>query len=138
MAPLTPEEEARLLKPDDSHKVLLLGTSESGKSTVLKSMKLVLEGSYTSQECDAFKEIVFGNTVQSMRVVLEAMESLELPLDDQRNGYHAQTIFMQPAKIEEEYLSEKIRLAIETLWKDSGVRQAFGRSREYQLNDAAA
>ncbi|CAD0044308.1 unnamed protein product [Aureobasidium pullulans] len=37
---------------------------------------------------ESFKEIIFSNTVQSMRVILEAMESLELPLDDQRAEYH--------------------------------------------------
>ena len=63
-------------------------------------MKLIHEGSYSRDERDSFKEIIYSNTVQSMRVILEAMESLELPLDDQRAEYHVQTIFMQPAQIE--------------------------------------
>jgi guanine nucleotide-binding protein G(i) subunit alpha len=47
-------------------------------------MKLIHEGGYSRDERESFKEIIFSNTVQSMRVILEAMESLELPLDDQR------------------------------------------------------
>jgi guanine nucleotide-binding protein G(i) subunit alpha len=81
-------------------------------------MKLIHEGGYSRDERESFKEIIYSNTVQSMRVILEAMESLELPLDDQRAEYHVQTIFMQPPQIE-------------------GVQECFKRSREYQLNDSA-
>ncbi len=82
-------------------------------------------------------QIIFSNTVQSMRVILEAMESLELPLDDQRAEYHVQTIFMQPAQIEGDVLPPEVGQAVKTLWADVGVQAAFQRSREYQLNDSA-
>lgn len=113
------------------------GAGESGKSTILKQMKLIHEGSYSRDERESFKEIIYSNTVQSMRVILEAMESLELPLDDQRAEYHVQTIFMQPAQIEGESLPPEVGNAIDALWKDAGVQQCFQRSREYQLNDSA-
>ena len=113
------------------------GAGESGKSTILKQMKLIHEGSYSRDERESFKEIIYSNTVQSMRVILEAMESLELPLDDQRTEYHVQTIFMQPAQIEGESLPPEVGGAIDALWKDAGVQECFKRSREYQLNDSA-
>ena len=100
-------------------------------------MKLIHEGSYSRDEKDSFKEIIFSNTVQSMRVILEAMESLELPLDDQRSEYHVQTIFMQPPQIEGDSLPPEVGNAIDALWKDAGVQECFKRSREYQLNDSA-
>ncbi|CAC9893694.1 unnamed protein product [Aureobasidium pullulans] len=68
---------------------------------------------------ESFKEIIFSNTVQSMRVILEAMESLELPLDDQRAEYHVQTIFMQPAQIEGDNLPPEVGNAISVLYFDS-------------------
>lgn len=115
----------------------LTGAGESGKSTILKQMKLIHEGGYSRDERESFKEIIFSNTVQSMRVILEAMESLELPLEDQRMEYHVQTIFMQPAQIEGDVLPPEVGNAIEALWKDRGVQECFKRSREYQLNDSA-
>mgnify|MGYP002717944425 FL=1 len=48
--------------------MLLLGAGESGKSTILKQMKLINEGSYTDKEREAYKEIIYSNTVQSMHV----------------------------------------------------------------------
>lgn len=114
-----------------------IGAGESGKSTILKQMKLIHEGGYSRDERESFKEIIFTNTVQSMRVILEAMESLELPLDDQRAEYHVQTIFMQPQQIEGDNLPPEVGNAIANLWKDAGVQDCFKRSREYQLNDSA-
>ncbi|KAF3933164.1 hypothetical protein ABW19_dt0207928 [Dactylella cylindrospora] len=118
-------------------KMLLLGAGESGKSTILKQMKLIHEGGYSRDEKESFKEIIFSNTVQSMRVILEAMETLELPLADSRSEYHVQTIFMQPAQIEGDSLPTEVGNAIKSLWEDRGVKQCFDRSREYQLNDSA-
>lgn len=100
-------------------------------------MKLIHEGSYSRDERESFKEIIYSNTVQSMRVILEAMESLELPLEDQRTEYHAQTVFIQPTQIEGESLPPEVGAAIDALWKDAGVQECFKRSREYQLNDSA-
>lgn len=114
-----------------------LGAGESGKSTILKQMKLIHEGSYSRDERESFKEIIFSNTVQSMRVILEAMEGLDIPLDDQRAEYYVQTIFMQPAQIEGDCLPADVGGAIESLWNDAGVQECFRRSREYQLNDSA-
>lgn len=116
---------------------IIIGAGESGKSTILKQMKLIHEGGYSRDERENFKEIIFSNTVQSMRVILEAMESLELPLDDQRAEYHVQTIFMQPAQIEGDNLPPEVGTAIAALWRDAGVQDCFKRSREYQLNDSA-
>ena len=48
--------------------MLLLGAGESGKSTILKQMKLIHEGSYSDTERETYKEIIFSNTIQSMRV----------------------------------------------------------------------
>lgn len=113
------------------------GAGESGKSTILKQMKLIWEGGYSDDERESFKEIIYSNTVQSMRVILEAMESLELPLDDSSAEYHVHTIFMQPPQIEGDHLPPPVGNAIQALWRDAGVQECFKRSREYQLNDSA-
>lgn len=116
---------------------MIAGAGESGKSTILKQMKLVYDNGYSREERESFKEIIYSNTVQSMRVILEAMESLELPLDDARAEFHVQTIFMQPQQIEGDVLAPEVGTAVEALWKDAGVQECFNRSREYQLNDSA-
>lgn len=118
-------------------KMLLLGAGESGKSTILKQMKLIHDGGYSEDERMAFREIIYSNSIQSMRVILEAREALGMPLRDQQNRYYADFIMQQPAQIERDFLSSDITIAIRALWKDSTIKAVFDRSREYQLNDSA-
>ena len=122
---------------DRKAKVLLLGTSESGKSTLMKSLKLLHEGPWTTSERISFAEIVFNNVIQSMRVILEAMDELEIPLEISQNQEHVATIFMQPHCLEQNTLSPDVTEAIRSLWQDAGVVTCFQRSREYQLSDCA-
>ncbi|KAF8927023.1 guanine nucleotide-binding protein subunit alpha [Dissophora ornata] len=118
-------------------KMLLLGAGESGKSTILKQMKLIHDGGYSNEEREAFKEIIFSNTVQSMRVILEAMDSMGLPLYHDANRNFAVIIMSLPPQIEGEYMPHEVAVAVQHLWLDRNVQQAFARSREYQLNDSA-
>ncbi|RIA86013.1 guanine nucleotide binding protein, alpha subunit [Glomus cerebriforme] len=118
-------------------KMLLLGAGESGKSTILKQMKLIHDGGYSPEERESFKEIIFSNTVQSMRVILEAMETMGIRFRDENNQKHSTIILNLPNQIEGDHLPQEVSIAIKALWADGGVQEAFGRSREYQLNDSA-
>jgi guanine nucleotide-binding protein subunit alpha len=93
-------------------KLLLLGSGESGKSTLVKQMKLIHEGGYSEEERVSYKEIIFANTVQSMRVILEQTGDNEDLEDDMAN-------------------------TIRRLWNEPRVRAMYARRNEYQLNDSA-
>jgi guanine nucleotide-binding protein subunit alpha len=112
------------------------GAGESGKSTLLKQMKLIHEGGYSREERKSFKPVIFNNTIQSMRAILEAMTSLNIAFDDQRALNHAQVI-ANYERTNNDDLLPSVGRAISVLWRDPGVQQCFQRSREYQLNDSA-
>ncbi|GAA5803784.1 hypothetical protein HPULCUR_009269 [Helicostylum pulchrum] len=118
-------------------KMLLLGAGESGKSTILKQMKLIHDGGYSRDEREAFKEIIFSNTVQSMRVIIEAMENMGVSYAFAQNKHHSAIILDLPSQIERESLPADVTLALKSLWKDTHLQSVFDRSREYQLNDSA-
>jgi len=118
-------------------KMLLLGAGESGKSTILKQMRLIHQGSYSEEERESYKEIIYSNTVQSMHVILDAMEMMGITLSDAQNGIRANIIMSLPHQIEGDCLDQHVGDAIYGLWQDAGVRKCFERSREFQLNDSA-
>ncbi|KAI9314325.1 guanine nucleotide binding protein, alpha subunit [Dichotomocladium elegans] len=118
-------------------KMLLLGAGESGKSTILKQMKLIHDGGYSHDEREAFKEIIFSNTVQSMRVILEAMDNMGVALAQPANRHHAAIIMDLPAQIERDSLPHEVTQAVKAIWKDPNLLSVYERSREYQLNDSA-
>ena len=123
-------------KPEENTKVLLLGSSESGKSTLLKSMKLWFEGDFTEEERHSFKEAIFSNVVLSMKTLLDAMENREMELDCMEHEQHAGVIWSQAILKECENLPEAVHTAIRVLWSDSGVREAYRRRNEFQLLDS--
>lgn len=116
-------------------------------------MKLIHHGGYNDQERESYKEIIFSNTIQSMRYVidlsfsltpklislsaiLDALPQLDLALAPQNDARRA-TILALPMQIEVDVLPRDVADAIRSLWKDPGVKEAVRRSREFQLNDSA-
>ncbi|KAK9718096.1 guanine nucleotide-binding protein subunit alpha, variant 2 [Basidiobolus ranarum] len=99
-------------------------------------MKLIHQDGYSKDERESFKEIIFSNTIQSMRVILEAMDGMSLSLGDAANSVHAETIIEHPV-FEGETLPTNVGEAVKCLWRDEGVLECFKRSREFQLNDSA-
>lgn len=119
-------------------KLLLLGAGESGKSTIVKQMELIHNGSYSDTAKNGFKEVIFSNTIVSMRVILEAMSELGVSLGDDKNQAHVELIFQLPNPLNYTHLPSDVAWSLKQLWNDNGVKACFSRSREYQLNDSAA
>lgn len=101
-------------------------------------MKLIHDSGYSVEEREAFKEIIFSNTVQSMRVILEAMSNMNIPLGLESNAVHQTIILELPSQIEAEVFPPEVAAAVKALWVDEGVKSCFDRAREYQLNDSAS
>jgi guanine nucleotide-binding protein G(i) subunit alpha len=117
-------------------------------------MKLIHHGGYNDQERDSYKEIIFSNTIQSMksvssfslpfpldissphRAIIEAMPLLEITLNPQNDARRA-ILLSLPLQIEADILPKDVVDAIRGLWRDTGIREAVRRSREFQLNDSA-
>ena len=59
-----------------SLRILLLGTGESGKSTVVKQMKIIHMNGFTEKEIDNFTLTVRGNLIDSMMILVLAMDTL--------------------------------------------------------------
>lgn len=110
----------------DAH-VLLLGTSQSGKTTLLQSMNIFIHGhsAFDHSYREDFKEFIFTRLVRAMRIILEEMESSDIPLGGPKNEYHVQTIFMQPMERFFKDLDPDVAVAIKTLWSDRGVQEGF-------------
>ncbi|OAL37215.1 hypothetical protein AYO20_03391 [Fonsecaea nubica] len=118
-------------------KILMLGAGESGKSTVLKQLKLVNGGGYSADERWYFKGVIFANIVQSMQAVLEAMDVLGIPFSNPASDRHASAVLSQRQKMTAAELSPEVHHAIKALWADAGVQTCFSRCNEFQVFDSA-
>ncbi|XP_077979788.1 guanine nucleotide-binding protein G(o) subunit alpha-like [Glandiceps talaboti] len=120
-------------------KILLLGAGESGKSTLVKQMKIIHHDGFTQEELLSFKPAVLDNLVSSMKFVLTGMGWLRINLVIPKNKMHAHTI-LQCTKCFDDNLMMRpnIANALQSLWNDKGVQLSVARGYEYELNDSAS
>jgi guanine nucleotide-binding protein G(i) subunit alpha len=118
-------------------KLLLLGAGESGKSTIVKQMKIIHEKGYTEPECQAYKPVVYSNVIQSMVTIIRAMDNLRIPFVNISRD-DIKRFLKQINEVGEGKFTPEIATSMKKIWKDAGVQECFERSREYQLNDSAS
>ncbi|XP_051743260.1 guanine nucleotide-binding protein G(o) subunit alpha-like isoform X1 [Ctenopharyngodon idella] len=120
------------------HRVLILGTPESGKSTLVKQMKIIYSHGFNKQELISFKPAVLDNLLTSMKFVLHGMGMLRINLSNKKNKSHARAILSCECCVGEDMeLLPFVAHAFCRLWGDLGVRAAVARGHEFQLNDSA-
>jgi len=118
-------------------KLLLLGAGESGKSTIVKQMKIIHESGYSPEECKQYKPVVYSNTIQSMQAIIRAMGTLKVDYGNPDRAEDARQLFALAMSVDDGELTHELVGIMKRLWGDEGVQLCFGRSREYQLNDSA-
>ncbi|KAJ6231851.1 guanine nucleotide-binding protein g(o) subunit alpha [Anaeramoeba flamelloides] len=113
-------------------KLLLLGAGESGKSTVIKQMKIIHKDGFDENERKEVVDQMFVNTHLCMTNIIKAMEKLGIDFETEKNRDLAVELINAHPK---DFLNfyEKIK----TLWKDGGIQDTYSRRNEFQLFDAA-
>ncbi|XP_072225628.1 guanine nucleotide-binding protein G(o) subunit alpha-like [Leuresthes tenuis] len=119
-------------------KILILGAAESGKSTVIKQIKMIYSHGFSRQELISFKPAVLDNLLTSMKMVLQGMGMLRINLANKKNKKHARSILSCSQCLGDDWeLLPFVAHAFFALWADQGVRAAAARGWEFELNDSA-
>jgi guanine nucleotide-binding protein subunit alpha len=113
-------------------KVLLLGSSEWDKSTIVKQMK-INKGGFTPAELLAFRPTIHKNAVDSAQAVVEALITFGLQglLAESHRHLPVEILSAKP----EEPLTVEMADTIEVLRRDPVVARVLG---EFYLMDSAA
>lgn len=131
------EEDSRKLKKEC--KILLLGSGESGKSTIVKQMKIIHQNGYTPEERNAYRQTIYKNLLDSAHHIITAMRKLGLDCEDPANRARLEKILdyvVNPAPTF--YFSEEMARAIYDLWKDPIIPKIMDHSSEFYLMDSAS
>ncbi|XP_005991772.1 guanine nucleotide-binding protein G(t) subunit alpha-2 [Latimeria chalumnae] len=141
LAKRSKELEKKLKEDGDKEaktvKLLLLGAGESGKSTIVKQMKIIHQDGYSEEECLEFKAIIYGNILQSILAIIRAMSTLGIDYGDVSRADDGRQLFNLADSLEEGSMPQELIDIIKRLWTDTGVQASFERAAEYQLNDSA-
>ncbi|KAG4089269.1 guanine nucleotide binding protein, alpha subunit [Neocallimastix lanati (nom. inval.)] len=63
-------------------KILLLGGSESGKSTVLKQMRILNQKNFKPQERIQYRIVIYMNITQTAKSLIELAEYMKIPINN--------------------------------------------------------
>uniref|UniRef100_A0A8C6WTC5 G protein subunit alpha L n=1 Tax=Neogobius melanostomus TaxID=47308 RepID=A0A8C6WTC5_9GOBI len=110
-----------------THRLLLLGAGESGKSTIVKQMRILHVNGFNAEEKkqkiqDIRKNVKDAIVVSLLNAFVLFVTFQEITIDKALNGCIFALEFFDHAK---------------KLWDDEGVKACFERSNEYQLIDCA-
>ncbi|XP_038597288.1 guanine nucleotide-binding protein G(t) subunit alpha-3 [Tachyglossus aculeatus] len=126
------ERDARTVK------LLLLGAGESGKSTIVKQMKIIHKNGYTEQECMEYKAVVYSNTLQSILAITKAMTTLGIEYGNPQSAEDEKQLGTMANTLEDGTMTPELAERMKRLWRDPGIQACFKRASEYQLSDSAA
>uniref|UniRef100_A0A8C3U7R5 G protein subunit alpha transducin 3 n=1 Tax=Catharus ustulatus TaxID=91951 RepID=A0A8C3U7R5_CATUS len=121
------EREARTVK------LLLLGAGESGKSTIVKQMKIIHKDGFTYQERMEFRPIVYSNAVQSILAIVKAMTKLGISYENPARLEDERKLCAMATALEDGSLSRELVELMKGVWRDGGTQACFARAAEYQL-----
>mmetsp|Transcript_17297 Transcript_17297/g.27026 ORF Transcript_17297/g.27026 Transcript_17297/m.27026 type:complete len:353 (-) Transcript_17297:88-1146(-) len=141
----TPEEKAARLRSkeiekqlreakkqqDAEVKLLLLGSGESGKTTITKQMKILYMDGFSDEERQAFLPVIHSNIILSMRTLILNASKLDIEIDDDQKD-----LFTSPDILFEQDLTDEYAEAVEALWANEKVKEVYDKRSAFQLVDS--
>ncbi|XP_069547129.1 guanine nucleotide-binding protein G(s) subunit alpha-like isoform X1 [Brachyistius frenatus] len=125
-----------------THRLLLLGAGESGKSTIVKQMRILHVNGFNAEEKKQKIHDIKNNIKEAIETIVAAMTTLTPPCklacsaNQSWIGYVLNQVnqkdFEFPSVSHTEFYDHA-----KILWQDEGVRACWERSNEYQLIDCA-
>ncbi|KAJ3168476.1 Guanine nucleotide-binding protein alpha-2 subunit [Geranomyces variabilis] len=131
------EEDSKRLKREC--KILLLGGGESGKSTIVKQMKIIHQDGYTRDDLMAHRSTVYKNTLDSIQSLIAAVESFQLTFATPEIQIKADKLLALRPDFDGSYkLSQEHADSIAIITSDPAAVAALERSNEFYIIDSAA
>lgn len=131
------DRELRVQNQRDENviKTLLLGAGESGKSTLVKQMKIIHGDGYSRAELTEYIPTVHVNLIHALRNLLRNMGNLGVEFADPNNKKYAENFVSFEVKYAR--ITEDLSSVMKSIWKDSGVKECYTRAYEYEHSDNA-
>ncbi|ORE11927.1 guanine nucleotide binding protein, alpha subunit [Rhizopus microsporus var. microsporus] len=123
-------------KAEKEIKILLLGAGDSGKSTIIKQMRLIHASGFTKYERESFRLMIFTNILGSMQALLEGMHHHKFTFENEANWKYIALFERRPTSLSmhEPYPIEYLE-PLKSLWRDKGIQATFEKSNTFAFNE---
>uniref|UniRef100_A0A915NP41 Guanine nucleotide-binding protein G(s) subunit alpha n=3 Tax=Meloidogyne TaxID=189290 RepID=A0A915NP41_9BILA len=119
-----------------THRLLLLGAGESGKSTIVKQMRILHINGFNEEEKHEKIRDIRQNVKDSITATMDLIDPPVI-IGDPANEASRSFILSLPEKMPSDDLTQEFYDHVSNCWADKGVQSCFQRSNEYQLIDCA-
>jgi len=138
------DEEMRKDLQEDMEriKLLLLGSGESGKSTLFKQMITLYGNGYTQEQRAAFKIIIQQNIMSAIKELINAPKILVNYEIDEIIDISSETqelsdiISSSPNELQGKHISPELSKNISLVWQDPGIQLCYKHRRFLQFPDS--
>jgi len=114
-------------------KLLLLGAGDSGKSTVVKQMKIIHNSGFTPDEIAMMRPLVVSNVIECSRVLVLGAESQGQQLAAENQALAAKLSSPNAMSLD---LEPALGADIARLWQDPAIAAVYEQRSRLQLPDS--
>lgn len=115
-----------------------VGSGESGKSTIVKQMKIIHQNGYSVDELALYRHTIYKNLVDCAKALVGAMRQFEIEAEDPANRSLCDYVMEYTVDPDpQQSLDTRIGGAISSIWKDPCIAKVFDHQNEFYLMDSA-
>ena len=116
--------------------MLFLGTGETGKSTMVKQLRIILGGGIDEVERQTFASTVYINVFSNTIELLQSCKKLDLRLPEELEMFGKQLLAAQASASRMDSLDMATAQKIEQLWHTDAFKEAFSKRSQFGLSDS--
>lgn len=114
------------------------GSGESGKSTIVKQMKIIHLKGYSDDELYNYRATVFKNLIECAKAVINAMEQFNVAPSNDENKEHAEYLLNYSVESgPSAQIEPKVGAAVQAIWSDPCIERLMEHQTEFYLMDSA-
>jgi len=122
-------------------KILLLGTGEAGKSTIMKQMQIVYEDAFKEEACKDIKPIIYKQVIKNLKVLIRESSKTEYTASqtfDQERANRVNQVeerILDPTEFESQF-TPQVWEDLQALWADQSIKDTYEFSYKFTLDDS--
>ncbi|KAJ3387309.1 Guanine nucleotide-binding protein G(t) subunit alpha-2 [Lobulomyces angularis] len=116
-------------------KLILLGSGDCGKSTVLKQMKILHKDGFSTEERNKFLLIIYNNIIDAIITLAKAAKELNVDIETKNHEFLKEVLNFTKEPEESMCISKELSTKISQLWQDPGIKLCWERGNEFNIQD---
>jgi guanine nucleotide-binding protein subunit alpha len=114
------------------------GSGESGKSTIVKQMKIIHLKGYSPEELASYRPTVYKNLLECAKALCGAMRQFEIePVLEENRAYCDFLLDYSLDANPQARIDPRVGVAVQSVWNDPAKEQLMERQTEFYLMDSA-